>query len=196
LLCDYTSSVLSGPRWNEEAGTVQINRTEALDQVHNLLTSPGRIILPRRNSEIDEFCKELTNMARVIEENELGERRYVWRALGPDHYGHSMAYCILASHRVGVYEDRAQKRKLAEFLRTYRQEERYDPLSHGLDSSGAHYADELSFGCILQSGDSSQVSGTVSSPMADKAQYRWFKIKNCAHLLSPFINSPCLVFIF
>ncbi|MGO8989079.1 MAG: phage terminase large subunit family protein [bacterium] len=100
-LCDYVSSV-SGASWDDETRIVRINRTEALDSVHSALTTPGRLILPRRSSEMEEFARELTNSAKVIEENELGERRYVWRKLGADHYLHSLGYCLLASQSVGI----------------------------------------------------------------------------------------------
>lgn len=134
FLCDYISSILSGPRWNEEQRTLQINRTEALDAVHNCLTSPGRIILPRRCSEIDEFAKELTNAARMIEEDESGSRRFVWRkTAGPDHFFHSLAYCLLASQRTRVIDRDSAHVQMLKKLEQDRQQS-YDPLFFGTNN--------------------------------------------------------------
>jgi hypothetical protein len=84
---------------------------------------------------MDEFAKELTNSAKVIEENELGERRYVWRKLGPDHYFHSLAYCLLASREIGLSQEKSRAER--ELLRYYQeiseeQNKNYNPLYDGL----------------------------------------------------------------
>jgi hypothetical protein len=131
FLCDYTPSV-SGPSWDEEAKILRINRTECLDAVHSTLTTPGKLVLPRKSSEMEEFAKELTNSAKVIEEDELGGRRYVWRKLGPDHFFHSLAYCLLASRRVGVVSTENPHIRFLRELEQQRQDENYHPLSHGL----------------------------------------------------------------
>jgi hypothetical protein len=125
-LCDYVSST-SSPSWDEQSKILRINRTEALDAVHQALTMPGRIILPRRCSEMEEFAKEVTSSAKVIEENELGERRYVWHKLGPDHYFHSLAYCLLASHRVGLASIADPVTRLLRELEQQKQDDRVFP---------------------------------------------------------------------
>ena len=130
-LCDYVSSA-SGPSWDDETKILRVNRTEALDAVHSALTTSGRLILPRRSSEMEEFAQELINNAKVIEENEVGERRYVWRKLGADHYFHSMGYCLLASQRVGVVSNENPHIKFLRELEQKRMDENYDPLTYGL----------------------------------------------------------------
>jgi hypothetical protein len=137
FLADYVSSA-AGPAWDEQAKILRVGRTEALDDAHKALTIPGRIILPRKSSdEMGEFAREVTASARVIEENALGERRYVWRKLGPDHYFHSLAYCLLASRRVGIVEspEDYKVRRLSEFIQR-REAEKYDPLTYQLTGDG------------------------------------------------------------
>lgn len=131
FLCDYVSAV-SGASWNEEVKILRINRTEALDAVHQALTTPGRLVLPRRCPEMDEFAKEVTNSAKVIEESELGERRYVWRKLGPDHYFHSLGYCLLASQRTGIVDSENPHIRMLRDLEQKTQND-YNPLTYGLD---------------------------------------------------------------
>lgn len=51
-LCDYQEHTThTGVQWNEDTGIVKVNRTEMLDTVHDHF-STGKIILPRRSSEI------------------------------------------------------------------------------------------------------------------------------------------------
>jgi len=66
------------------------------------------------------------------------------------------------------------------------------PVKEGLeykfrvDSAGTHDANQPDLRCILQSGNSSQVSSPVCSPVTYKAQYPGFEFDSCAHALSPF----------
>ena len=131
FLCDYVSSI-SGPAWDEQSKILRINRTEALDAVHSHLTTPGRLILPRKSSEMEEFAKELISSAKVIEENELGERRYVWRKLGPDHFFHALGYCLLASHRVSVINTDNPHVQMLKRLEQERQDS-YNPMTFGFE---------------------------------------------------------------
>ena len=50
-----------------------------------------------------------------------------------------------------------------------------------IDSPGTHDADQPDFTCILQSGNSSQVSSSICSPMAHKTENLWCKLKPVAH---------------
>jgi len=103
--CTYAESQRQGWKWDEEKGLVSVNRTELLDQVHELVVTPGQLILPRRCSEIDEYAKELTMTAKVLTEDEVtGSREYRYRRLGQDHYYHATAYFILAASKIRVAE--------------------------------------------------------------------------------------------
>jgi hypothetical protein len=54
-----------------------------------------------------------------------------------------------------------------------------------VDSPAAHDADELDMGCVLLSGDSSQVGSAVGSPVTYETQDAWLELKSCAHSLPP-----------
>lgn len=103
FLCDYQHSVTSGPRWDEEKKLLRVHRTESLDNVHHMISSSGLLILPRRCEEVEEFAKQVTNIAKVLEEDqETGSREYLYRRLGVDHYAHALNYFILASSKIDI----------------------------------------------------------------------------------------------
>jgi hypothetical protein len=141
FLCDYQDRIVSGPQWDEEKKLVKVNRTEICDTTHDLMSSPGPLILPRRSEEVEVFAKQCANMAKVLQEDpETGSREYRYRKIGEDHYRHSLNYFYLASRRIGVCESRQDemRRKLLEM--TGQDGDRYDPLRFGLDSkSGSDY---------------------------------------------------------
>lgn len=90
--------------WDSREGTVKENRTEICDQVHELVTTPGRLIFPRRTEEINEVCKQFCNLVkREIEDPDTGSKEMEYRKTGPDHYRHAMNYAVLAAERIGVY---------------------------------------------------------------------------------------------
>ena len=70
FLCDYLDSVVAGPVWDEEKKLVKVNRTEICDATHDLVSSSGLLILPRRNEEIEIFGKQACNIAKVLEEDQ------------------------------------------------------------------------------------------------------------------------------
>jgi hypothetical protein len=120
-LCDYVSTSV-GTAWNAETRIVKVNRTESLDRVHDLLSSSGKLILPRRCDEVDLYAKQLTSIAKVLEENpETGSREYRWRKIGEDHFAHATNYMILASENIDVSQDPwfANGQKRVEKYNTY-----------------------------------------------------------------------------
>jgi hypothetical protein len=132
---DYVKGVLSGPQWSDNEKTLKVNRTESLDEtVHKIKSS--MIVFPRRGPEgLEEFFKHLTNIAKVLQEDESGGRTFRWIKTGPDHYAHSLSYCLLASQRIGVAEDNSpgswtlrRLQRLAE----EREQQNYNPLTFGL----------------------------------------------------------------
>jgi len=129
FLCDYQSSA-TAPRWDDRTLAIRANRTECLDAVHHLVTVPGKLILPKRNAEIEEFAKELCGAARMVEEDSVGSRRFTWRRIGPDHYFHAMGYCLLATSRIGVYKGEPSREDMVREAIAEQQRKRgYDPLT-------------------------------------------------------------------
>jgi hypothetical protein len=137
FLCDYVDSVKTGPIWDEDKMIVKVNRTEVCDTTHDLVTTPGLLILPRRNEEVEIFAKQCANTAKVLQEDqETGSREYRYRKLGEDHYRHALNYFYLASTRSGVLEtlEEYDRRRLYESL-GIPETPKYDPFTYGMNDS-------------------------------------------------------------
>lgn len=98
FLCDYQERLKVGRKMDEKTGTITVRRTEILDTTHDVVTTPGMLEIPRQSNEIDEFAKEMCNVAKVLEEDKdvPGSRAYKYRKLGEDHYRHAFVYFYLA----------------------------------------------------------------------------------------------------
>jgi hypothetical protein len=105
FLCDYVANPGGGFKWDEENGLVKVNRTELCDSTHDLFSRGGRIVLPRRSEEIEIYAREMTNIAKVLQEDpETGSREYRYRKLGEDHYFHASNYFYLAAQKIPLSE--------------------------------------------------------------------------------------------
>jgi hypothetical protein len=62
--CNYVETRTGQIAWDEKDHIIKGNRTEICDMSHEIVTTPGGLILPRRSSEIDEFVKEMCNIAK------------------------------------------------------------------------------------------------------------------------------------
>jgi hypothetical protein len=81
-------------------GVITVARTEVCDATHCQITD-GFIELPRRNAEIEEYAKEMANIAKISEEDaRTGRMVFRYRKLGADHYRHATNYFYLASPMV------------------------------------------------------------------------------------------------
>lgn len=104
--CEYVETKAMMTAWDEKALVIKCNRTEICDMTHDLVTTPGRLILPRINNEMHEFVKEMCNIAKILEEEEFsGSKLYRYKKTGADHYRHALNYCLLASERIGTISD-------------------------------------------------------------------------------------------
>jgi hypothetical protein len=107
--CEYVEHTVGQIAWDEKDLVVKVNRTEICDASHELVVTPGTLVLPRRNAEIDQFATEMCNIAKILVEDKItGLRVYRYKKLGtgkPDHYRHAMNYCVLAAERTGVLSD-------------------------------------------------------------------------------------------
>lgn len=102
FLMDYQENQRGSARYDLDGGMVTMNRTECLDRVHSTVTSVGSFIIPRVNSEIEEFVLEMTSVVKVLVEKPDGGHVYVYKEVGADHYRHACGYMLLASDRVAV----------------------------------------------------------------------------------------------
>jgi hypothetical protein len=129
--CDYIDSIQAGPQWNEQQKVLKVNRTESLDALHNRITS-SMIQFPRRSEEVEELARELTNICKVLEEDENGGRSFKYRKTGPDHYAHALSYALLAANRIPVFEDDSPGAWARRMLQDKNNNGDYDALSYGL----------------------------------------------------------------
>jgi hypothetical protein len=87
--------------WNERDLIVTSNRTESLDTSHNEILT-GRIVLPRECEIVREFAAHCHSLAKKLEEDESGSKRYIYVKLGPDHFRHAFNYeCIARGYGAG-----------------------------------------------------------------------------------------------
>lgn len=99
--CDYSEAQIGVAAWNEGSKTITVNRTEICDASHKLVTTPGRLEIPRKDDEVEEFAIELCNIAKILEEKkDTGAKIYRYRKLGADHYRHALNYLMLAASRI------------------------------------------------------------------------------------------------
>lgn len=109
--CDYIEKKLGAATWDEKDMMVKVNRTEICDATHELVVAPGRLEIPSRNKELEQFAFEMCNIAKKLEDDPYGGKVYRYRQLGndisgPDHYRHALNYALLASDRTGVESDK------------------------------------------------------------------------------------------
>lgn len=96
-LCDYQDRLKAGTIIDEKRGLITVQRTEICDKTHDMVVTDGKLEIPRKCPEVEEFAKELSNIAKVLEEDKLsGKRIYRYRKLGADHYRHALNYFYLA----------------------------------------------------------------------------------------------------
>jgi len=104
--CNYVESKTGSIAWDEKDRIIKGNRTEICDMSHDQVVSSSGLILPRRNAELEQFVKEVCNMAKVLDEDtDTGQRVYRYKKLGADHYRHAFNYALLASERIGTVSD-------------------------------------------------------------------------------------------
>jgi len=103
--CFYNEHQKGSYAWNERELTVVANRTESLDASHTEINQ-GLVTLPAESETIQEFARQLSNVARVLQTDpETGSSRYVYIQTGPDHYRHAQSYEAMARQRGGGFFD-------------------------------------------------------------------------------------------
>ena len=88
---------------DEKGGTYSLLRNQIFDKTHEWVKS-GKLEIPRKCDEIDEFAKQVCNCAKTLEETEQGDRVYRYVKLGDDHYRSSLNYLWLALENLTHYQ--------------------------------------------------------------------------------------------
>jgi len=112
-LCEY-SEYISGTTYNQKTKTVKTNRTEIFDATGRLVTKDRQLIIPRNCPEITRFATELSNTAKVLQEDKKsGGHIYRYIKLGPEHYRNALNYFFLAASKgkIGTAKSRSRQRQ-------------------------------------------------------------------------------------
>jgi hypothetical protein len=88
---------------DEKTGTYSLLRNQIFDKTHAWIKNK-EIELPRKSAEVDEFVKQMCNCAKVLEENEAGDRVYRYIKLGDDHYRSAVNYLYMALQDLTAYQ--------------------------------------------------------------------------------------------
>lgn len=106
--CQYVETRSQQIAWDEKDRVIKCNRTEICDASHELVAEPGRLELPRRNHEIEEFANEVCNIVKLLDEDPVtGAKLFRYKKTSVnDHYRHALNYCLLASDRCGIVSDK------------------------------------------------------------------------------------------
>lgn len=105
-LCRYNDSQKGDYAWSDE-GTpmVQVNRTESLDNSHDLLQKK-LVLLPKRCEVVEEFAEHCASIVRDEETDEdTGKKVFTWKKIGRyDDFRHSFNYATIAAGYDGSFK--------------------------------------------------------------------------------------------
>ena len=92
---------------------VKVNMTEIFDESHQMVVSPGRMLIPRRCNEVDIFCHQMCMRAKFLETDNRGGVSYHYKKIGDkqDHYRNAVNFFYLACKKVGTPEVHRNKQK-------------------------------------------------------------------------------------
>lgn len=111
-LCYYAEHLKTFDSWEQGTNIVKVNKTEVCDATHNVVVSPGRLLIPRHCEEIRTFAHQCTCLAKALEEDgRSGGTIYRYRKIGnkQDHYRNALNYFYLACKKVGVVESQSSR---------------------------------------------------------------------------------------
>jgi len=83
----------------KDSRVIHVNRTKSLNELAKA-SNQGQVKYPR-NQEMKLMVDHLGNLKRVDQKQGVeGETKSFWVNTGPDHYGHSLNYCNVASQTI------------------------------------------------------------------------------------------------
>ncbi len=92
---------------------VKANHTEIFDLSHQMVVSPGKMLIPRRCAEVDIFAHQMCQRAKFLETDNRDNASYFYKKVGDkqDHYRCALNYFYLACKKVGLPEVHRDKNK-------------------------------------------------------------------------------------
>ena len=92
---EYKDKQGSYVKTDERAGRYSLLRNQVFDRSHSWFRNK-EVEIPRKCEEVQEFARQVCNCAKILEENEQGDRVYRYVKLGDDHYRSSVNYLMVA----------------------------------------------------------------------------------------------------
>ncbi len=108
--CFYKPYLKTFDRWGAD-NIVDVNMTEIFDETHDMVTSPGRLLIPSNCEEVKIFAHQMCNRAKFLDEK---RKEYVYKKVGDlqDHYRSALNYFRLACKKVGLPKAALKKQKI------------------------------------------------------------------------------------
>ncbi|MEZ4651955.1 MAG: phage terminase large subunit family protein [Candidatus Eisenbacteria bacterium] len=101
-MCFFNEHQRGAPKWDDEARSVAVNRTEALDASRTLVRDK-LLVLPRQSPVVETFAKHMAADAKMLDEDsETGIRKYRYIRTGANHFSMALTYACLASTGGGL----------------------------------------------------------------------------------------------
>ncbi len=90
---------------------VKVNNTEIHDETHQMVVSPGRMLIPRMCEEVKIFAHQMCMTAKFLETDKRGNSEYFYRKIGDkqNHYRSALNFFYLACKKVGLPETHRKK---------------------------------------------------------------------------------------
>lgn len=131
MLCTYKDKIKEGLKQDFDLGMMELARTEICDQTH-MAIKRGEYIFPRKNASLEEYAKQMSNIAKILEEDEKrGTKIYRYRKLGPDHFRHATNYFEVAVKNLSEAYEQDPMRSFLETINESKKDD-YNPLTYGL----------------------------------------------------------------
>jgi len=110
--CYYTPHLKTFDNWGLD-NIVKVNRTEVFDATHRMVTSPGKMLIPRICQEVKIFAHQMCMAAKFLETDKRGNASYHYRKIGDkqDHYRNALNYFSLACKKVGLPDSERKRKK-------------------------------------------------------------------------------------
>ena len=95
---------------------VKVNHTDIFDETHQMVVSPGRMLIPRMCEEVKIFAHQMCNRAKFLETDAKGNGSYRYIKVGDkqDHYRCALNFFHLACKKVGIPESNRNKRVITQ----------------------------------------------------------------------------------
>jgi len=109
-LCEYKENATNDYAYNDHTGIVAANRTQIFDATHRLITEQ-RLVIPRRDEEVDEYTKQMCGAYKILETNKkTGTSVYRYKGKN-EHYRNAQNYHFLAANKSNMPRVKSNRKR-------------------------------------------------------------------------------------